>query len=107
MSSDSGIEVVRLHVGDDHPVRLAGLGTAGYHWTPHVEGDNGVADVSAGALSAGQSSEAVGASADEGFTIRALQRGITRVRFEQRRPWERDDQPAANEHVVEVHVDAP
>ncbi len=107
MSSDSAIEVVKLHVGDDHRVRLAGLGAAGYHWTPRVEGDSGVADVGVGAESAVRNSEAVGASADEVFTIRALQPGITRVRFAQRRPWERDDQPAANEHVVEVHVDAP
>ena len=29
---------------------------------------------------------------------------MTRVRFTQRRPFEPDDVPAANEHVVEVRV---
>jgi predicted secreted protein len=107
VSTDPGIEVVKLQVGDDHPVRLAGLGAAGYRWTPLLEGDFGVADVGAGALLAGQGTGAVGASADETFTIRALRPGVARVRFAQRRPWERDDEPAANEHVVEVHIDAP
>jgi predicted secreted protein len=106
VSSDSGIDVLKLHVGDDHTVRFAGLGTAGYRWTHRVEGDDGVADVGAGALLAGQGTDAVGASADETFVIRALRPGVARVLFAQRRPWERDDQPSANEHVVEVQVDA-
>jgi predicted secreted protein len=46
----------------------------------------------------------IGTSADELFTIRAISPGATRVRFAQRRPWEPDDKPAVNEHVVELRV---
>ena len=42
---DDRHEVVNLRVGEQHPVRLAGLGTAGYRWEPRTEGDEGVAAV--------------------------------------------------------------
>jgi predicted secreted protein len=103
MSPDARQDVVNLRIGDEHPIRLAGLGTAGYRWVPRVEGDEGVADV----VDAGVAELAnarIGTSADELFTIRALRPGVTRVRFAQRRPWESQDEPAADEHVVEVHV---
>ena len=100
MSSD---EVVNLHVGDEHPVRLAGLGTAGYRWLALVEGDEGVADVTEAGM-AEPANERIGTSADELFTIEAVGRGVTRVRFTQRRPFEPDDVPPANERVVEVRV---
>ena len=90
-------------MGESHPIRLAGLGTAGYRWVPLVEGDEGVADV----IDAGVAKLAnarIGTSADELFTIRAVRPGVTHVRFAQRRPWESDDVPAANEHVVELRV---
>ena len=34
---------VNLGVGEEHRVRLPGLGTAGYRWMAAVEGDEGVA----------------------------------------------------------------
>jgi hypothetical protein len=46
----------------------------------------------------------IGTSADELFTIRAVGPGATRVRFEQRRPFEPKDVPPAEEHVVEIRV---
>ena len=96
-------DVVALHVGDEHPVRLAGLGTAGYRWVPFVEGEEGVADVSAAGFAA-PANRRIGTSADELFTIRALRPGATRVRFVQRRPFEPDETPAVNERVVELRV---
>jgi hypothetical protein len=48
--------------------------------------------------------EAEGAAADELFTIRALQPGVTRIRFAQRRPWEAEDRAPAEEYVVELRV---
>jgi predicted secreted protein len=95
---------VRLRVGDRHPVRLPGLGTAGYRWAAEVEGDDGVAEVSAeGPAPTG--SDAPGASRDELFTIHARRGGSARVRFVQRRRWEPPDTAPANEHVVEVRVE--
>jgi predicted secreted protein len=100
---DAPSDVVTLRVGEDHPVRLAGLGTAGYQWLVLVEGDEGVADVTAAGLAAPANAR-IGTSADELFTIRALRPGATRVRFAQRRPWEPEDTPAVNEQVVELRV---
>jgi predicted secreted protein len=103
MASEAPRDVVTLRVGEDHPVRLAGLGTAGYRWMPIVEGDEDVADVTEAGL-AEPANKRIGTSADELFTIRAMRPGATRVRFVQRRPWESDDTPAVNEHVVELRV---
>jgi predicted secreted protein len=96
-------EVVNLHVGEEHPVRLAGLGTAGYRWLALVEGPEGVADVTEAGV-AEPANKRIGTSVDELFTIAAVGPGVTRVRFTQRRPFEPDDVPPANERVVEVRV---
>jgi predicted secreted protein len=103
MSEAADREVVALRVGERHPVRLAGLATAGYRWVPVVEGDERVADVTALGF-AKLANARIGTSADELFSILAVRPGVTRVRFAQRRPWESEDEPAANEHVVELRV---
>jgi predicted secreted protein len=103
MPPDARQEFVTLRVGDEHPIRLAGLGTAGYRWVPLVEGDEGVADVVDAGV-AELANDRIGTSADELFTIRAVRPGAMRVRFAQRRPWESKDEPAVDEHVVEVRV---
>jgi predicted secreted protein len=99
----SDVEVVDLRAGDEHVVRLAQLGAAGYSWTPEVEGDASVASVEASGTSA-PAGGATGASGEQAFTIRALGPGRARVRFAQRRPWEAADQPPAAEHIVDVRV---
>jgi predicted secreted protein len=97
-------EVVRLRVGDEHPVQLAGLGSAGYRWQPELDQREAVAEVEAGGV-APPESDAVGASGAERFTIRALRPGVSRVHFAQRRPLEPSDRPPANEYVVQLHVE--
>ena len=69
VSSDDRHEVVNLRVGEQHPVRLAGLGTAGYRWQPRAEGDDGVATVTDAGV-AQPANRRIGTSADELFTIR-------------------------------------
>jgi predicted secreted protein len=101
MASDSN--VVQLRVGEQHSVRLAGLGAAGYRWAPEIGGDETVAEVEPAGTEEPES-DAVGTSRAELFTIRALRPGVAQLRFAQRRPWEPPDQPPANEHVVELHV---
>ena len=49
-TSGAARDVVTLRVGEEHPVRLAGLGTAGYRWVAFVEGDEGVVEGPAHAL---------------------------------------------------------
>ncbi len=84
-------------------MRLAGLGTAGYRWTAHLEGDDEVADVHRGGDGKQEGGGAMGASADEVFTIHANRPGTTRIRFAQRRPWEQGA-AAANEHTIQLRV---
>jgi predicted secreted protein len=103
MPPDAPQDVVNLRVGDEHPIRLAGLGTAGYRWVSAIEGDEGVAEVIDAGVAKPPNTR-IGTSADELFTIRAVRPGATRVRFAQRRPWESQDEPAVDEHVVEVRV---
>jgi predicted secreted protein len=96
-------EVLQLQVGDEHVVRLAGRGTAGYRWAAEVLGDDTVAEISERQV-AGEGSGAAGGSADELFRVRALAPGSTRIAFAQRRPWEAADAAPAREHVVELRV---
>jgi predicted secreted protein len=96
-------DAIELRVGEERSLALAGLGTAGYRWGAEVEGDAGVAEV---VRSRGEppATDAVGASASEGFTLRARRRGSVRIRFTQRRPWEGDDVPPANERTIRLRV---
>jgi predicted secreted protein len=96
-------EVVDLRVGDEHVVRLAGRGTAGYRWAPGGGHDESVAAVSEREIP-GPMSDAAGASGDEVFRVRALAPGSTRIVFAQRRPWEGGDAAPNREHVVELRV---
>lgn len=97
-------DAIELRVGEERAVTLTGLGTAGYRWAPHLEGDPGIADVSPAGEQAPTPEGAVGASADEVFTVRAMRPGATRIRFEQRRPWEGDDSPPANERTIQLRI---
>jgi predicted secreted protein len=97
-------EAMELHVGEERSVTLAGLGTAGYRWTPRVDGDPEVAAVIAAGREPPGEDAAVGASASEVFTIRARRPGVVQIRFAQRRPWEGDDAPPANERTIGLRV---
>jgi predicted secreted protein len=96
-------DAIELRVGEEHLVTLAGLGTAGYRWGAEVENDPEVVDV---VRTDGEppATEAVGTSASEAFTLRAKRPGSVRIRFAQRRPWERDDTPPANERTIRLRV---
>jgi predicted secreted protein len=97
-------DAIELRVGEERTVILPGLGTAGYRWAPHLEGDPGVAKVHPAGGGAPAPDDAVGASADEAFAVHAIRPGSARIRFEQRRPWERDDAPPANERTIELKI---
>ena len=92
-----------LRVGDEHPVELDSLLTAGYTWEPEVEGDEAVAEVTKGKPEDAPDL-AIGASPPEVFKIKAVRPGKARVRFAQRRPFERDD-PPSDEIVMDVDVE--
>ncbi|HMI98989.1 MAG TPA: protease inhibitor I42 family protein [Gaiellaceae bacterium] len=94
-------ETIRLRVGEEHPVRLESLLTAGYEWMPEAD-DPSIANVLRSASTA-EGEQAIGAAPDEVFTIKAVRPGKATVRFAQRRPWERGAR-SENEHVVELDV---
>ena len=102
MGSDAD-DAIHLRVGEECSVRLPGLGTAGYRWAVQLQGDPGVADVRPAGAEAGESDDAVGASASEVFTIHANRPGATRIRFVQGRPWEQDV-PPANQRTIQLRV---
>lgn len=97
-------DAIELRVGEAHKVTLPGLGTAGYRWTPHLEGDPGVAEVLPDEGEATEAEGAVGASATEVFRVHARRPGAARIRFAQRRPWEPADAPPASERTIELQV---
>jgi len=92
---------IQLRVGDEHPIRLESLLSAGYEWQPESHEGGEVAQVRKAAPTEGE--EAVGASPDEVFTVKAVRPGKARLRFAQRRPWEKEGKPA-KEHVLDLEV---
>ncbi|MFI5004078.1 MAG: protease inhibitor I42 family protein [Solirubrobacterales bacterium] len=99
---------VDLAAGEVREIDLPGLGTAGYVWQHELDGDSAAIEVTwrRGPLPKDALSTAVGASAPEVVTIRALQPGKVHLRLKQRRPWEADARPL-HSHDVEVHVAPP
>jgi predicted secreted protein len=98
-------EAIELHVGEEHRVRLPGLGTAGYAWEHSAPAAGPVAVVEAHEAEEAQHERdrPAGKSADQLFTIRALRPGKAAVTFRQRRPWEATAAPI-NEHIVDLDV---
>ena len=97
----TGRERIRLRVGEEHPVRLESLLTAGYEWMPEAD-DPSIASVRKSTPAAG-GERAVGAGPDEVFKIKAMRPGKATVRFAQRRSWEPSAQ-SEDEHVIELDV---
>jgi predicted secreted protein len=90
-------------VGEEHELRLPGLGTAGYRWSlAPGQGDLPVS-VRRAPAPAPSSPPPPGASADEAFLVSASEPGEYRLRFEQRRPWEAGG-PAHQSHTLTLHV---
>jgi predicted secreted protein len=95
---------LELVVGEEQTIPLPGLGTAGYMWQERLSGNPRAIEVSwqRGFLS-GAKAPAVGVSAPEVVTIRAIEPGEVTVRLVQVRAWQPNEAPNA-EHSVAVHV---
>jgi predicted secreted protein len=98
-------EIVRLKRGDQHIIRLRGLGTAGYEWV-YENSDRKIAGVQKAYADASESlsERNLGPSATEIFTITALQPGEVTLRFQQVRQWE-PGKPPREEKLVKLIVD--
>ncbi len=92
-----------VSVGQEHELRLTGLGAAGYRWS--LAPGQGDLPVSVRQAPAPPDSPvpAPGASADNVFLVSASEPGEFRLRFEQRRPWEAGH-PAHQSHTLTLHV---
>lgn len=93
-----------LTVGQEYTLVLPGLGTAGYIWQERVSGPPGVVQVSwSRGFAPGKEPTAVGLSAPETATIRAVGTGDVTLVFDQVRPWEKDMAPLSQQRVS-LHV---
>ncbi|HET7012475.1 MAG TPA: protease inhibitor I42 family protein [Streptosporangiaceae bacterium] len=90
-------------VGQDHQLRLPGLGAAGYGWSL-APGQEGLpVTVRQAPAPPPSTPPPPGASADVVFLVSASKPGEYQLRFEQRRPWERGG-PAQQTHTLTLHV---
>lgn len=98
---------IELRVGETYTLEFPGLGAAGYLWTYEILENGNLLDILTEARSAQsvneEDSPSVGSSANEFFTLKALEVGHSRVRFVQRRPWEQN-QPPLKEHILDVKI---
>jgi predicted secreted protein len=94
-------EHLDLTVGQSQSFVLPSLGTSGYVWNENVAGAPDVVDVSwQRGFPPGAQLPAVGASAPETLTIRAVGPGEVTVHLHQARPWERDSAPKREGQVT-------
>ena len=93
-----------MSVGEERDVELPGLETAGYVWDSAIVGAGDVIDVRwTRGDPPGSPPRAVGQSAPEVATIRALEPGDVELQLYQHRRWEPASQVAAR-HDICVHV---
>lgn len=91
---DDEATALTLQPGERATVRLPGLGTAGYQWTQHVDGDADAVAVSLDTAPAEEiAGRPLGTSVDELAVIEARHHGRATVVLEQRRSWEKEPDP--------------
>ena len=95
-----------LHTGSVHRQTLGGLGTAGYTWDFVIEGPPDVLSVSLETVAPLISSLPSSYNSDYIFTITALRRGKTRIKFYLHRPWEHG-KPPLREVVMDILIIQP
>lgn len=94
------IEEIHLKTGESTTIQLKGLATAGYQWNYVSDDTKNLVSISKDYLSA---PKAVGASADEVFTITANNKGIVNISFYQKRNWETNVEPI-NEKKIKITI---
>ena len=92
-----------LSVGQEHELRLTGLGTAGYRWSLAPGQEDLPVSARPAPAPPPSTPPPPGASADEVFLVSASKPGEYQLQFEQRRPWERGG-PAQQTHTLTLHV---
>jgi predicted secreted protein len=99
-------EDLRLHVGEEHTIRLPGLATAGYRWQAAVD-DERVATVSSRFdTDEEQPGTEAASSRDELVTVSGLAEGTAHLSLVQRRSWEGEAEPIAAHNLTVTVVAA-
>ena len=96
---------LELQVGEQHLIKLEGLGSAGYSWSFYLDGDGSIVSIVKQAnapIPPLPTPEAF--DVQENFAIIAKAPGRVVVKFAQRRLWEGADIPPRAEKVFEILV---
>ncbi len=110
-SSDPPEHELRLKVGEEHRIKLEGLGSAGYDWDLTLVGPEDlirwslepVASESLDQVASRGSLPPDNVSLDKMLIINALQPGHIKLILRQRRPWERD-RPPLKEIILDLQI---
>ena len=103
--AEENMEELKLKKGESATIKLKGLGTAGYQWDYTISENKNIATVSKDFILPGNLTQKnVGASADEVFTITAIEKGIVNIFFFQKRSWEQNTNPI-NSRKVKVIIE--
>jgi predicted secreted protein len=105
----SELHKIRLKVGDEHHLRLKGLGSAGYDWKLALEGLPEIVKWDMLPVSIQEHPAIPGglppdsSNVDSELIITALHPGRTRIRLSLCRAWEKD-RPPLNETILDIAV---
>jgi len=100
-------EIVLLKVGEEHLVKLNGLGSAGYLWDFAVEKGSTlltVESVPTEKTVIGSGAAPTSSSIPSSFLIKALAPGQARVHFTLQRPWLVGKMAPIRDHLVEITI---
>jgi len=100
-------EIVLLKVGEEHFVKLDGLGSAGYLWDFVVEQGSTlltVESVQTEKTAIGSGATPTSSSIPSSFVIKALAPGQARVHFTLQRPWLVGKMAPFRDHLLEITI---
>ena len=97
-----GPEIIHLKVGEEHVLRLTGIGTTGYEWQAELAHKKIVSVKKEIVETKPKGNFRAGESSDEQFTIKALQSGKTEMHLTLSRAWEKGNKPAEKKDYIVI-----
>jgi predicted secreted protein len=86
---EENAEKLKLKKGESATIKLKGQGTAGYQWNYSIAENKDIVSLCKDYIMPGKLIQKnIGLSADEVFTITAVETGIVAIDFFQKRSWE-------------------
>src|SRR5262249_20141092 len=104
LESDTG-KTIELDRGQEIVIRLSSNRTTGYSWTLIRSGTNALRSLGEAVYTQKTPvTGALGGAGIESWSFKATESGREELRFEYRRPWQRDEPPAKMvSYVIRVH----